>query len=150
MIEGEARRARVVFNSEPGRVSGNVETGARRRVHGVPRHRSRGAFGRNYTEGISAIEELARKIQALHALTDLDRGITLNVGLVAAGKASTPWLPGPRARSICATSIRPTATTQWRGSAPSSSAARARHEGRAPPSGANSCRWRRRVHQAAV
>ena len=33
-----------------------------------------------FEEGRSAIEELARKIQALHALTNLDRGITLNVG----------------------------------------------------------------------
>jgi len=29
--------------------------------------------GGSFTEGISAIEELARKIQALHALTDLER-----------------------------------------------------------------------------
>ena len=36
---------------------------------------------------ISAIEELARKIQAIHALTDLDRGITLNVGLVRGGQS---------------------------------------------------------------
>ena len=40
-----------------------------------------------FEEGRSAIEELARKIQALHALTDLDRGITLNVGLVAGGQS---------------------------------------------------------------
>ena len=36
-------------------------------------------------DGRSAIEELARKVQALHALTDFDRGITINVGLIAGG-----------------------------------------------------------------
>jgi len=59
VIEAEARRARVVFNSEPGRVSG--------------------------------------KIQAIHALTDLERGITLNVGLVSGGQSVNtvaPWAEG--------------------------------------------------------
>ncbi|HCA93012.1 MAG TPA: peptidase M20, partial [Alphaproteobacteria bacterium] len=31
--------------------------------------------------------ELARKVQALHALTDLDKGITINVGLVSGGQS---------------------------------------------------------------
>ena len=38
-------------------------------------------------DGRSAIEELARKIQSLHALTDLDRGITINVGLISGGQS---------------------------------------------------------------
>ena len=53
--------------------------------------------GGNFADGISAIEELARKIQALHALTDLDRGITLNVGLVSGGQSVNtvaPWAEG--------------------------------------------------------
>ena len=53
--------------------------------------------GGNFKEGISAIEELARKIQAIHALTDLDRGITLNVGLVSGGQSVNtvaPWAEG--------------------------------------------------------
>jgi glutamate carboxypeptidase len=98
MIEAEARRARVVFNSEPGRVSGNVVTGRKGgvfmgfRITGKAAH-SGGAF----TDGISAIEELARKVQAIHALTDLDRGITLNVGLVSGGQSVNtvaPWAEG--------------------------------------------------------
>ena len=98
VIETEARRARVVFNSEPGRVSGNVVTGRKGgvfmgfRITGKAAH-SGGAF----TDGISAIEELARKIQAIHALTDLDRGITLNVGLVSGGQSVNtvaPWAEG--------------------------------------------------------
>jgi glutamate carboxypeptidase len=50
--------------------------------------------GGNFTEGISAMEELARKVQALHAITDLDRRITLNVGLVSGGQSVNtvaPW-----------------------------------------------------------
>ena len=40
-----------------------------------------------FEDGRSAIEELARKVQALHALTDFDRGITINVGLIAGGQS---------------------------------------------------------------
>ncbi len=98
MIEAEARRARVVFNSEPGRVSGNVVTGRKGGVFSVFRVTGKAAHsGGNYTEGISAIEELARKVQALHAVTDLDRGITVNVGLVSGGQSVNtvaPWAEG--------------------------------------------------------
>ncbi len=98
VIETEARRARVVFNSEPGRVSGNVVTGRKGGVFMVFRITGRAAHsGANFADGISAIEELARKTQALHALTDLDRGITLNVGLVSGGQSVNtvaPWAEG--------------------------------------------------------
>ena len=98
VIEAEARRARVVFNSEPGRVSGNVVTGRKGGVFSAFRITGRAAHsGGNFPEGISAIEELARKIQAIHALTDLDRGITLNVGLVSGGQSVNtvaPWAEG--------------------------------------------------------
>ena len=98
VIEAEARRARVVFNSEPGRVSGNVVTGRKGGVFMHFRVTGKAAHsGGNFAEGISAIEELARKIQAIHALTDLDRGITLNVGLVNGGQSVNtvaPWAEG--------------------------------------------------------
>jgi glutamate carboxypeptidase len=98
VIEAEARRARVVFNSEPGRVSGNVVTGRKGGVFSVFRITGKAAHsGGNFVEGISAIEELARKIQAIHALTDLERGITLNVGLVSGGQSVNtvaPWAEG--------------------------------------------------------
>ena len=98
VIEAEARRARVVFNSEPGRVSGNVVTGRKGGVFSAFRITGRAAHsGGNFPEGISAIEELARKISAIHALTDLDRGITLNVGLVSGGQSVNtvaPWAEG--------------------------------------------------------
>lgn len=98
VIEAEARRARVVFNSEPGRVSGNVVTGRKGGIFSSFRITGRAAHsGGAFTSGISAIEELARKIQAIHALTDLERGITLNVGLVSGGQSVNtvaPWAQG--------------------------------------------------------
>jgi glutamate carboxypeptidase len=88
----------VVFNSEPGRVSGNVVTGRKGGVFSRFRITGKAAHsGGNFSDGISAIEELARKIQAIHALTDLGRGITLNVGLVSGGQSVNtvaPWAEG--------------------------------------------------------
>jgi glutamate carboxypeptidase len=88
----------VVFNSEPGRVSGNVVTGRKGGVFSAFRVTGKAAHsGGNFPDGISAIEELARKIQALHALTDLERGITVNVGLVSGGQSVNtvaPWAEG--------------------------------------------------------
>jgi glutamate carboxypeptidase len=49
--------------------------------------------GANFQDGASAIEELARKIQALHALTDLDRGQTVNVGLISGGQSVNTVAP---------------------------------------------------------
>jgi glutamate carboxypeptidase len=98
VIENEARRARAVFNSEPGRVSGNVVTGRKGGVFSLFRILGKAAHsGGAFSEGISAIEELARKVQAIHALTDLDRGVTLNVGLVSGGQSVNtvaPWAEG--------------------------------------------------------
>lgn len=81
-----ARGARAVFNAEPGRVSGNLVTGRKGsmvvefEVEGVAAH-----AGINHAQGASAIDALARKILALHALTDAGRGITTNVGCVQGG-----------------------------------------------------------------
>jgi glutamate carboxypeptidase len=85
-IEVEAKGARAVFNTEPGRISGNVVTG---RKGGCSFHiavSGRAAHsGVNHKDGASAIEALARKIVKLHALTDYDAGITTNVGVVRGG-----------------------------------------------------------------
>lgn len=98
VIEAEARNARAVFNSEPGRISGNIVTGRTGGVFSAFRITGKASHsGGNFAEGISAIEELARKVQALHALTDLDRGITVNVGLVSGGQSVNtvaPWAEG--------------------------------------------------------
>ncbi|APT56749.1 peptidase M20 [Roseomonas gilardii] len=94
VIEAEARNARVVFNSEPGRPTGNVVTGRKGGVFMVMDIEGRAAHsGGNFERGISAIGELARKIVAIHALTDLERGITLNVGLVSGGQSVNTVAP---------------------------------------------------------
>ena len=41
--------------------------------------------GTDHEKGISAIEELAKQILKLHALTDYDTGVTVNVGVVSGG-----------------------------------------------------------------
>jgi glutamate carboxypeptidase len=98
VIEGAARQARAVFNSEPGRPSGNVVTGRkggifmRLGIEGRPAH-----SGGNFERGISAIGELAHKIVALHALTDLAIGRTLNVGIVKGGEAVNMVAPSAEA-----------------------------------------------------
>lgn len=94
VIEAEARNARVVFNSEPGRVSGNVVSGRKGGVFSHFAIEGRAAHsGGNFKDGISAIGELAHKIVAIHALTDLGAGITLNVGLVSGGQSVNTVAP---------------------------------------------------------
>lgn len=94
VIKAEASKARAVFNSEPGRPTGNIVTGRkggiffRCEVTGKAAH-----SGANHQDGISAIEELARKIQAWHALTDYEAGHTLNVGLVTGGQSVNTVAP---------------------------------------------------------
>jgi glutamate carboxypeptidase len=94
VIEREGAAARAVYNSEPGRPNGNVVTGRkggvfmRFEVFGKAAH-----SGNNFTSGISAIGELAHKIIKIHALTDLDKGITLNVGLVSGGQSVNTTAP---------------------------------------------------------
>ncbi|MDB5379056.1 MAG: peptidase [Rubritepida sp.] len=94
VIEEEARGARVVFNSEPGRLTGNVVTGRKGGVFSIFEIEGKAAHsGGNFEAGISAIGELANKIVAIHALTDLKRGITLNVGLVSGGQSVNTVAP---------------------------------------------------------
>jgi glutamate carboxypeptidase len=98
VIEAEARGARAVFNSEPGRPTGNIVTGRKGGVFMAMEIEGKAAHsGGNFEAGISAIGELAQKITAIHALTDLQRGITLNVGLVSGGQSVNtvaPWARG--------------------------------------------------------
>ncbi|MDJ1158664.1 M20 family metallopeptidase [Chelatococcus sp. SYSU_G07232] len=94
VIESEARKARVVFNAEPGRPSGNVVSGRKGGlflkldVYGKAAH-----SGANFADGINAIGELAHKTVALHGLTDVAAGITVNVGLVRGGQSVNTTAP---------------------------------------------------------
>ena len=98
LIMDRVRGARAVFNAEPGRVSGNVVTSRKGsmlvefEVEGVAAH-----AGINHAAGASAIEALARKTLALHALTDPATGITANVGVVHGGVVSNMVAPHARA-----------------------------------------------------
>ena len=98
VIEKFARPARAVFNSEPGRGPGIAVTGRkggvfmRFEITGKAAH-----SGANFEAGISAINELAHKTLALHALSDPGKGITLNVGVVSGGQTVNtvaPWAKG--------------------------------------------------------
>ncbi|NJO34971.1 MAG: M20 family metallopeptidase [Rhodospirillales bacterium] len=94
IIERVARHSRCVFNSEPGRSNGNVVTGRKGgvflkfEVFGKAAH-----SGGNFEKGISAIGELAHKVVAIHALTDLARGVTLNVGTIKGGQSVNTTAP---------------------------------------------------------
>jgi len=86
LIEEQAAQHDAVLVVEPSLPGGSVKT--RRKgcgeftltVHGVSAH-----AGIDPGNGASAIHELARQIVALQALTDLDRGVSVNVGKVAGG-----------------------------------------------------------------
>ncbi|NJO36547.1 MAG: M20 family metallopeptidase, partial [Rhizobiales bacterium] len=98
VIEAMARGAGFVFNSEPGRVNGNIVTGRKGawfsslEVHGVAAH-----SGAAHQHGASAIRALCRKIEALEALTDYETGITANVGLIEGGQSANTVPPFAKA-----------------------------------------------------
>ncbi len=94
VIREHVQGARAVLNAEPGRISGNVvneRKGSYRidfEVQGVAAH-----AGINPAQGTSAIDALARKILALHALNGVEPGITVNVGFIEGGMASNVVAP---------------------------------------------------------
>ncbi len=98
IIETFAKKAGTVFNSEPGRANGDVVTGRKGgvflelEVFGKAAH-----SGANFSEGISAINELCLKVIELNKLTDLEKGITVNVGLISGGQSVNTTAPNARA-----------------------------------------------------
>src|SRR5215471_14449097 len=88
LIEREAGDARAVFNAEPGRPNGGVVTGRKGGVFMKIEVTGKAAHaGNDLADGVSAIEEIARKITELHRLTARERGISCNVGTVAGARA---------------------------------------------------------------
>jgi glutamate carboxypeptidase len=88
IIEEEARNAFAVLVVEAARDGGKIVT-ARKGVarfvikaEGVASH-----AGTAFEKGHSAISEMARQIAWLDSLVDLEKGITLNVGLIEGGTA---------------------------------------------------------------
>src|SRR6478752_4278381 len=86
LIEQEGRKAKYVLVTEPARDGGKIVTGRKGVarfeifIKGVPSH-----AGTRPEDGRSAIRELGNVIQALEAMNDLKRGVTVNVGVVRGG-----------------------------------------------------------------
>jgi glutamate carboxypeptidase len=86
LIEAEARKSEAVLVLEPALASGALKTARKGvgdyqlTVHGVSAH-----AGVDPRKGVNAIRELALQILAVDAVRDLDRGISVNVGVVQGG-----------------------------------------------------------------
>jgi glutamate carboxypeptidase len=86
LIEAEGRRAKYVLVTEPARDGGKIVTGRKGvarfeiSIKGVPSH-----AGTRPEDGRSAIRELGNVIQALEAMNDFKRGVSVNVGVVRGG-----------------------------------------------------------------
>jgi glutamate carboxypeptidase len=97
MIEQTATGALAVLNAEPGRISGAVVTGRKGGIFLIMDVMGKAAHsGANHQDGRSAIGALAAKITDLHALTDYERGITCNVGLISGGQSVNTVAPEAR------------------------------------------------------
>ncbi len=85
-IMDEAKKAKYVLVLEPARDGGQVVStrkGTARftiKFHGRPAH-----SGSKHADGRSAIKEMARQIVELEKLTDYDKALTINVGVVSGG-----------------------------------------------------------------
>lgn len=86
LLEAAAEGVAAAFVVEPPGSSGNLKTSRKGlgrfslTIRGRPSH-----AGTHREEGVSAIEELAHQVLALHALNDDERGISVNVGVVSGG-----------------------------------------------------------------
>lgn len=112
LIEEKARGKKYALVMEPARANGSFVSARRGsgdyvlEVQGQASH-----AGMAPKEGISAIEDLARKIIKLHDLTDDDQGITVNVGLIEGG-ASVNTI-APSAKAWINTRIRKSEQAEW-------------------------------------
>jgi glutamate carboxypeptidase len=85
-LEREAAGCAAAFIVEPPGANGNLKTARkglgrfRLTISGRPAH-----AGTHRQDGISAIEELAHQVLALHELNDDERGVSVNVGVVRGG-----------------------------------------------------------------
>jgi glutamate carboxypeptidase len=85
-IEREAQEAEFVLIMEPAGPGGACVTARKGVGRFTLRVEGRGAHaGGAFQEGASAVVELAHQVQAIHAMVDLERGITLNAAPVWGG-----------------------------------------------------------------
>ena len=86
LVETEARRSEAVLVLEPSLPGGALKTSRKGcgdyviEVRGVAAH-----AGVDPGKGVSAIRELARQVLLVETLQDLERGMSVNVGLVSGG-----------------------------------------------------------------
>jgi glutamate carboxypeptidase len=86
LIEAQAKKSDAVLVFEPALSDGGLKTSRKGCgqyeliAHGISAH-----AGVDPRKGVSAIREIARQILALETLQDLDRGVSVNVGLVLGG-----------------------------------------------------------------
>lgn len=104
VIEAAARESRCVFNAEPSRLPSGTDYG-RDHKQSITSGRKGGVFmraeflgkaahsGANYEKGVSAIVDLGHKIPRLQGLTDLEAGVTVNVGLIGGGQTVNTVAP---------------------------------------------------------
>jgi len=86
LMESEMKASGAVLGFEPAWPGGAVKTERKGAGTFVLRARGRAAHaGADFAKGASAVLEIARQTIAASGLTDLDRGITVNVGVVRGG-----------------------------------------------------------------
>lgn len=99
LIEYEARKAAYVLVMESPLPGGVLKTARKGTGHFELDITGRAAHaGVEPEKGISAIQELAHQILALHSLTDMEAGTTVNVGVVSGGTRSN--VVAPQAKAI--------------------------------------------------
>src|ERR1043165_2284881 len=89
LVDEEARKAHSILVLEPSTTGGRVKTA--RKGTGIFTMEAKGIAahaGLEPEKGASAILEMARQIERLHALNDVARGVTVNVGVVRGGTRS--------------------------------------------------------------
>ncbi|MEM8744500.1 MAG: M20 family metallopeptidase [Pseudomonadota bacterium] len=85
-IEAEAAKAKYVLVAEPARDGGKVVVARKgvadfvMRATGRPSH-----AGSRHQDGRSAIKEVARQILEIEDMTDYERGVTFNAGMISGG-----------------------------------------------------------------
>ncbi|HEY7513137.1 MAG TPA: M20/M25/M40 family metallo-hydrolase, partial [Vicinamibacteria bacterium] len=86
LLEADMRRAAAVLDFEPAWPGGAVKTERKGSGTVLLRARGRAAHsGADFEKGANAILEISRRVLEAAALTDLPRGVTVNVGVVRGG-----------------------------------------------------------------
>lgn len=94
VFDTEGANGKFAFNMETGRVDGAFCIGRKGVLQSSMETCGREAHaGNDFTSGRNAIEEMAHKILKIQALTDLNAGTTVNVGVIQGGTMSNA-VPG--------------------------------------------------------